>query len=148
MKTLKVWDIFIRVFHWSLVASIIIQSITVESFKKVHVNVGYFIIILLSARIIWGLVGSKHARFADFIYPPQEIFSYLKGLLKGNPKHYIGHNPAGGAMVFALLFFLLLTTMSGLKTLGAEGKGPLADLPISIVNEAHADGDRDNSHGD
>ena len=127
---------------------IIIQSITVESFKKVHVNVGYFIIILLSARIIWGLVGSKHARFADFIYPPQEIFSYLKGLLKGNPKHYIGHNPAGGAMVFALLFFLLLTTMSGLKTLGAEGKGPLADLPISIVNEAHADGDRDNSHGD
>jgi len=148
MKTVKVWDIFIRVFHWSLVASIITQLITAESLKKVHVNVGYFIIILLLSRIVWGFIGSKHARFTDFIYPPHEIFGYLKGLLKRNPKHYIGHNPAGGAMVFTLLFFLLLTTTAGLKTLGAEGKGPLADLPISIVNEAHADEDRDNSHAD
>lgn len=148
MKTLKVWDIFIRVFHWSLVASIISQLITAESLKKVHVNVGYFIIILLLARIVWGFVGSKHARFTDFIYPPKEIFAYLKGIFRGNPKHYIGHNPAGGAMVFTLLFFLLLTTTAGLKTLGAEGKGPLADLPIRIVDEAHADGDSDKSHGE
>jgi cytochrome b len=148
MKTVKVWDIFIRVFHWSLVASIIIQIITAESFKKVHVNVGYFIIILFLTRLVWGFIGSKHARFADFIYPPHEIFGYLKGILKGNPKHYVGHNPAGGAMVFTMLFFLLLTTMAGLKTLGAEGKGPLADFPIRIVNEAHANGDRDNSHAD
>jgi len=122
--------------HWSLVASIIIQLITAESLKNVHAKVGYFIIILLLARIVWGFVGSRHARFTDFIYPPKEIFDYLKGIFKGNPKHYIGHNPAGGAMVFALLIFLMLTTMAGLKTLGAEGKGQLAHLPMSLVNEA------------
>lgn len=144
MKTIKVWDIFIRVFHWSLVTSIIAQLITAESLKNVHVTVGYFIIILLFVRIVWGFVGSKHARFADFIYPPKDILAYLKGLFKGNPRHYIGHNPAGGAMVFALLFILLLTTMAGLKTLGAEGKGPLAQLSLISVNKAYAD--RDKSH--
>ncbi len=145
MKTLKVWDVFIRVFHWSLVASVLMQLLTAESLKSVHVAIGYIIVILILARIVWGFVGTKHARFTDFIYPPKEIFAYLKGIFKGNPKHYTGHNPAGGAMVFALLLFVLLTTMAGLKTLGAEGKGPLANLPGSIVNYASADQDQDKS---
>jgi cytochrome b len=148
MKTIKVWDIFIRVFHWSLVASIIVQLITAESLKNVHATVGYFIVIMLLMRIVWGFVGSKHARFSDFIYPPKDILDYLKGIFKGKPKHYIGHNPAGGAMVIALLFCLLLTTFAGLKTLGAHGKGPLANLSLSPVNEAYADRDRDKSHAD
>lgn len=148
MKTIKVWDIFIRVFHWSLVTSIIAQLITAETLKNVHITVGYFIIILLLVRIVWGFVGSKHARFADFIYPPKDILAYLKGLFQGNPKHYIGHNPAGGAMVFALLFILLLTTMAGLKTLAAEGKGPLAQLSLSSADIAYADRDGDKSHAD
>ena len=136
MKTIKVWDIFIRVFHWSLVVSIIVQLITAESLKNVHATVGYFIVIMLLIRIVWGFVGSKHARFSDFIYPPKDILDYLKGIFKGNPKHYIGHNPAGGAMVIALLLCLLLTTFAGLKTLGAQGKGPFAKLSLSLVNEA------------
>ena len=148
MKTIKVWDIFIRVFHWSLVASIIVQLITAESLKNVHATVGYFIFIMLLIRIVWGFVGSKHARFSDFIYPPKDILDYLKGIFKGNPKHYIGHNPAGGAMVIALLFCLLLTTFAGLKTLGAQGKGPLANLSLSPVNEAYADRDRDKRRAD
>ncbi len=140
MQADKVWDIFVRIFHWSLVTAIVVQLITAEAATGVHVNVGYFIITLLFARIIWGLVGSRHARFTDFMYSPQKIMAYLKNLISGSPKHYIGHNPAGGAMVIALLLCLLLTTTAGLKTLGAEGKGPLAQLPQSLVLKAYADG--------
>ena len=126
MKTIKVWDLFVRVFHWSLAVAVITQLATAEDFTTVHAAVGYVIITLLLLRIIWGLVGPPHARFTDFIYPPADIRDYLTGLIKGRPRHYIGHNPAGGAMVCILLFFLVLTTLTGLLTYGAEGKGPLA----------------------
>ncbi len=144
MKSIKVWDLFVRLFHWSLVAAVITQLATAEDFKTVHVKVGYVIIALLITRIIWGVVGPRHARFADFVYPPADILSYLKGLIQGRPKHYTGHNPAGGAMVCALLFFLLLTTLSGLLTYGAYGKGPLALQPSRLVARAWA---HDNNHG-
>ena len=140
MKTDKVWDIFVRIFHWSLVTAIIVQLITAEAAKNAHVYVGYFIIVLVLARILWGFVGSRHARFTDFIYSPREVMAYLKSLFSGHPKRYIGHNPAGGAMVIALLLCLLLTTSAGLKTLGAEGRGPLAQLPESLALKAYADG--------
>ncbi len=139
MKRVKVWDLFVRFFHWALVAGVISQLATAEHFKGVHARVGYAIIVLLILRIIWGFVGSAHARFMDFIYPPADIFAYLKGLIQGKPKHYIGHNPAGGAMVCALLIFLMLTTLSGLKTLGAEGKGPLALNAPHPLDRAWAD---------
>jgi cytochrome b len=141
MKTVKVWDPFVRIFHWSLVIAIIAQLITSEEFINIHVKIGYFMIALLLARIIWGFVGTKHARFIDFIYPSREIWGYLSGLFKKNPKHYIGHNPAGGAMVIVLLFFLLLTTLAGLKTYGAMGKGPLAGISSHLVSSVYADED-------
>ena len=139
MKTVKVWDPFVRLFHWSLVIAIIAQLITGEEFNNIHVKIGYFIVALLLARIIWGFVGTKHARFVDFIYPPKEIWAYLIGLFKKNPKHYRGHNPAGGAMVIILLIFLLFTTLAGLKTYGAMGKGPLAHISPHIVSNVYAD---------
>ena len=142
MKIVKVWDPFVRLFHWSLVAGVITQLATAEDWKSVHAKVGYIIAVILPVRIIWGIVGSPHARFADFVYPPADIFGYLKDLIKGRPKHYIGHNPAGGAMVCMLLFFLILTTLAGLKTLGAEGKGPLALRQKNAVTRAWADDDR------
>ena len=145
MKTIKVWDIFVRIFHWSLLAAIIAQLITAESAKSVHVTVGYFIVALLILRIIWGFIGSKHARFKDFIYPPADVLGYLNGLLRRQPKHYLGHNPAGGAMVCLLLLVLVLTTFSGLLTYGAEGKGPFASRPAGFTSIAVAS---DDDHGD
>jgi cytochrome b len=139
MKISKVWDPFVRIFHWSLVAGVITQLATADDFKSVHANVGYLIAVLLILRIIWGFVGSRHARFKDFIYPPADVFAYLKGLIQGRPKHYIGHNPAGGAMVCALLLVLALTALAGLKTLGADGKGPLALHFENVVARAGAD---------
>lgn len=59
MKTIKVWDLFVRIFHWSLVIAIIIQMVTAENFKSLHSTIGYFIIVLLILRIIWGFFGSK-----------------------------------------------------------------------------------------
>jgi cytochrome b len=139
MKTVKVWDLFVRLFHWLLVAGIISQLVTAEHSKNVHVSIGYIIIILLILRFIWGIVGSRHARFTDFIYSPVDVLTYLKRLIKGRPRHYIGHNPAGGAMVCALLVILLLTGLTGLITLGAEGKGPLARYSQYTTAYARAD---------
>lgn len=139
MKTVKVWDYFVRFFHWALVVGVICQLATAEDFKGVHAKIGYAIIVLLILRIIWGFVGSGYARFTNFIYPPADIFAYLKSLVKGNAKHYTGHNPAGGAMVCALLLFLTLTALAGLKTLGADGKGPLAIDSQNIMSHAQAD---------
>ena len=142
MKTVKVWDIFVRTFHWLLVLSVITQLVTAEPAQFIHVPVGYFIVILLILRIIWGFIGSKHARFSDFIYPPRDIFAYLKGLLTKQPKNFLGHNPAGGAMVMALLLCLCLTVFAGLKTLGAEGSGPFAVNGASFIDRAYADQDK------
>ena len=139
MKRAKVWDLFVRLFHWSLVAGVITQLATAEDSKDVHAAVGYIIVALLISRIVWGFAGSTHARFTDFIYPPTDILAYLKGLITRRPKHYTGHNPAGGAMVCTLLIVLSLTTLAGLKTLGAEGKGPLAEHPANIIPRAWAD---------
>ena len=133
MHKIKVWDPFVRLFHWCLVAALIIQFITAENFNNVHVKIGYFITALWMTRLIWGFIGTPYARFKSFIYPPADIFGYLIGLFRGRPKHYIGHNPAGGAMIVALLLSLLLTTSTGLLAYGAVGAGPLSGiLPVSF----------------
>ena len=145
MKTIKVWDLFVRFFHWSLVIAVISQLATAEDFKTVHVKIGYFIIALLVSRILWGFVGTRYARFKEFIYPPADVLAYLKDLIQGHPKRYIGHNPAGGAMVCALLSFLLLTTLSGLLTYAAHSKGPPALQTGQMVTRAWA---HDSNHRD
>ena len=138
MESVKVWDIFVRMFHWALVGSIIGMYISGEEMHGVHIRLGYFVIALVVTRIVWGFIGTKHARFGDFLYGPNEIFKYLKSLLVGKPIHYVGHNPAGGLMVFVLLIALLATTFAGLKALAAEGRGPLAYANQSILSSAYA----------
>jgi len=93
---IKVWDIAIRVFHWTLVGCYALAFISSENIPKLHVFFGYSVLFLVLFRILYGFVGSKYARFSDFLYRPAQIADYLKGLLIGRPKHYIGHNPAGG----------------------------------------------------
>ena len=152
VKTVKVWDLLLRVFHWSLVLFFVISYATGEEESSIHAWSGYAIAFLLTFRLIWGFVGPTHARFSDFIYSPAEIFAYAKGLMTGNAKRYLGHNPLGGLMVLALLFSLSATVVSGLMLYGAEeGKGPLAGMMSAdsqvvlpqIINSAHADDDDD-----
>jgi cytochrome b len=148
MKTISVWDPFVRIFHWSLAIAIIIQLVSAEDFNQVHVRIGYFIILLLFSRFIWGFVGSKHARFADFIYPPADILAYLKSLIQGRPRRYLGHNPAGAAMVYTLLAFLVVTTLTGVLAYATKDKGPVALGPPALVTSASADsGHVEGGHG-
>ena len=144
-KQIKVWDILVRIFHWSLVLTFCIAYLTGEEESNRHIYAGYAVLGLISFRLIWGLVGSKHARFSDFIYSPVTIIQYLKELFGKNPKHYLGHNPAGGVMVVLLLISLFIVTISGLKVYAIEeGKGPLASATnIELIRYSHAD---DNEH--
>jgi len=140
-NSIKVWDIGVRLFHWGLVALFVFAYISGEGeAETLHAWAGYAIIGLLAFRIVWGFIGSRHARFADFIYSPGEIIGYLKGMLISRPKHYIGHNPAGGLMVIAMLATLIVVSWTGLMAYGSEGKGPLAQAEFSLVATAQADG--------
>jgi cytochrome b len=137
----KVWDLFVRFFHWSLVVSFTAAYLTATygyhetyDFDEVHEWLGYFITTLVVLRIIWGFIGSKYARFSSFIFPISEYIANFKAIITNkHEKHYIGHNPLGGAMVFALLAGLSLLTFSGLVLLGwSEYTGPVWALGISI----------------
>ena len=126
-KLVKVWDPLVRVFHWSLVSAFFIAYLTEDNLLDLHVYAGYLIGGLLAFRLIWGFVGSRYARFSDFVKRPSEVKAYLKSLLSLHPKRYLGHNPAGGAMVVALLLSLMMTTVSGIAIYGIEeSAGPLA----------------------
>ncbi len=124
---IRVWDPVVRFFHWSLVSAFIIAFITEENLLTIHTWAGYLILMLISVRIVWGFMGTQYARFADFVYPPEAIIQFLKETTQRKAKRYIGHNPAGGAMVILLLFSLFMTSSSGILVLGAEEQtGPAA----------------------
>lgn len=135
--TIKVWDIGVRLFHWSLVALFVVAYLTGDDDEgltaTLHAWAGYIIIGLLAFRIVWGLVGSRHARFTDFVYGPGKIIAYLKDVFTGHPKRYLGHNPAGGLMVVVMILMLSAVSWTGLKAYQAEGKGPLAATGDSVI---------------
>ena len=125
----KVWDPVVRIFHWSLVSAFFIAYVTEEDFLSLHVWAGYTVLSLVFLRVLWGFVGTKYARFADFVYTPQTVKRFLLDTLRLRASRYLGHNPAGGAMIILLLVALLLTSLSGLAVYGVQdGAGPLAGM--------------------
>lgn len=102
-RTIKVWDAFVRVFHWSLVASFATAWWAGDDYETLHLVAGYSAAALVALRLIWGVVGTGYARFAQFLRAPATVLSYLKDILTGREVRYLGHNPAGGAMIVALL---------------------------------------------
>lgn len=141
-NTIKVWDPLVRIFHWSLVAFFAIAFVTGEEEGVLHIYAGYAVIGLVLFRILWGFVGTEHARFKDFVFGPAKVVQYLRSLASGSPRRYVGHNPAGGYMVVLLLVTLLVVTITGLKAYGTEGHGPLAaNAEISVISTARADED-------
>jgi cytochrome b len=148
-NSIKVWDPMVRIFHWSLVVFFTTAFLTGDEESLLHTYAGYIVVGLVLFRIIWGIVGTKHARFNDFIYRPSKVIQYLKDLASGTPRHYVGHNPAGGYMVILLLATLLLVTFSGLKTYGIEGHGPLAiNTEISVISSTKVATEDVDSEGD
>jgi cytochrome b len=143
---IRVWDPLIRIFHWSLVTGFAIAYLTGEEESNLHIYSGYVVLGLITFRVVWGFIGTRYARFSDFVCSPQAVAQYLKSLLSRKPEHYVGHNPAGGWMVIAMLVSLFVVSISGLKLYAIEeGLGPLAGpLPaVSIISPAHADDNED-----
>lgn len=146
-KTIPVWDPFIRLFHWSLLGTFGLCYFTQEEEYETHLLAGYFVLGLVLARIIWGLIGSRHAHFRDFLYPPTRVIAYLRGFLSGQLERYIGHTPAGGMMIILLLTSMLVITLSGIALDGAENRAGLLGStaiftllePIRRVHEISTD---------
>jgi cytochrome b len=126
-ELIKVWDLPLRVFHWLLIIGFFAAYLTEDDLLTVHVWAGYLVGGLLVFRLLWGFIGNEYARFANFLCRPATSIAYLKDLIQAKAQRYIGHNPAGAAMIVLLLLSLLMTVATGLAVYGADkGAGPLA----------------------
>jgi cytochrome b len=141
-QTVKVWDPLVRVFHWSLVASFAVALVTADEWEGLHEWAGYAAAALIGFRIVWGLVGPKYARFSQFVRSPGAVADYLRSLVSGRERRYLGHNPAGGVMIVALILATTATALTGwMTTLPAyhgaewveEGHEVMANLMLVMV---------------
>ncbi|WP_018983905.1 cytochrome b/b6 domain-containing protein [Salinimonas chungwhensis] len=117
MRRRLIWDIPTRLFHWLLVGALLVQYVTatwMDNAMQWHFYTGYFVLGLLTFRILWGLVGPTHARFASFVTSPVQVFRYGKTLFRQNSHAYGGHNPLGGYVVILMLALLISQAVSGL----------------------------------
>ena len=125
-SSVKVWDPLIRIFHWSLVFTFFFAFITEDDWLDLHIQAGYAVSILITFRLIWGIIGTRQARFLSFVKPPSVVISYFKQMLSLRVPHYLGHNPLAAVMVIALLSSITLVAFTGMVLIADEGQGPLA----------------------
>lgn len=110
-----VWDAPVRVFHWLMVLSFAGAYLTAESevWRLAHVTLGYTMAGLVAFRLVWGLAGTRYARFASFVRGPQAVLAYVRSMLRGQPEHHTGHNPAGAVAIVAMLLLTAGIAASG-----------------------------------
>lgn len=144
MRTVKVWDLVVRTFHWGLALAVLGSFLTSDedALVPVHVRLGLVVVALVVARIAWGFVGPQPARFSTFVRGPKAVLAYARALLRGRPPLHLSHNPLGGAMVVALLAVLLgLAATGALVYAGPQFEGPLTGLLSrrtgKLVKEVH-----------
>ncbi|MBI1386018.1 MAG: cytochrome B [Rhizobiales bacterium] len=109
----QVWDPVVRLFHWSLVAAFTVAWLTADEWDAAHEWAGYAVAGLVVVRIVWGLVGTRNARFASFVRGPATTLAYLGDMLRRREARCLQHNPAGAAMIVALLFGLVVVSGTG-----------------------------------
>lgn len=139
MAKVRIWDLPTRLFHWTLAiliaTSIITQSIGGNAMEW-HFLSGYAVLTLIAFRIVWGLVGTRYARFSDFFYGPSTIGAYLLDAGRTLREKYHGHNPLGSLSVFALLGVILLQALSGLfANDDIASEGPLVKFISKAVSD-------------
>lgn len=122
-KPTALWDLPTRVFHWSIVVLVPAAWLTAETGNfDAHQWIGFTVIVLVATRLAWGVVGSRHSRFTDFLTGPRRVLGYVRG----NVEAGAGHNPLGGWGVMAMLALLALQSISGLyNNEDAVFEGPL-----------------------
>jgi len=136
VRKVLVWDAPVRVFHWLMVLSFAGAYLTAESerWRLVHVTLGYTMAGLVAFRVLWGFVGTRHARFASFVRGPAAVVRYLRGLVGGRSEQGAGHNPAGALAIVALLGMTLVVTATGWATYHDVGGGWLEELHEGAAN--------------
>ena len=122
ITSVKVWDWPVRVFHWTLAASVIGAYVTGESedFERLHHTLGWVAAGLIAFRVVWGLVGTRYARFSEFIRGPAQVWAYIKSLRSGQPQHFVGHNPVGAVAVILLMGLTALSIYTGWLALAED----------------------------
>lgn len=110
--TVQVWDPLVRLCHWTLAAGFILAFVTEEG-DLAHQVAGYVAAGAVAIRLVWGFIGSGHARFSSFVSGPAGLAAHLGDLLHGRDRRYVGHNPAAGAMALALLGLTLFLGGTG-----------------------------------
>ncbi len=110
---IRVWDPVVRVLHWSLALSVIGAWVTHEVSGGIHEILGYVALAIVGLRLIWGVVGSRHARWSAFIRSPAQSWAYARLVLRGQEARHLGHNPLGGWMIVALLGAVSAASLSG-----------------------------------
>ena len=130
MQKILVWDWPVRLGHWLMVGGFILAWLTSESetFRLLHVISGATVLAVATFRLPWGFIGSRYARFVDFVRGPRAVKDYAAGLLKLEPAHHVGHNPAGGWAIVLLLGLAILTGLSGWANYNDIGGGFLEEL--------------------
>jgi len=133
----RVWDYFVIFSHWTVAVGYVVAYVTGEDALLIHVWAGYVVGVLVLARILWGFVGPKYARFTDFVFGPWKVLGYLRDLASFRARRYLGHSPAGGAMAIALWIGLLALVWSGMEFYAVkEGAGPLASIGAETTDTA------------
>lgn len=118
-QTIPVWDLPVRLFHWSLVGAITIAFLSSAENSLIagwHTASGWVAAVLIAFRLVWGLVGGKYARFANFIRT-KGIVGHLRALASGRPERSVGHNPAGGLAIVGLLALTGIVVFTGVQLL-------------------------------
>ena len=111
--TARVWDPLVRIFHWSLVGLFAFAFLTGDEWQQPHELAGYTIAGLIAVRIVWGVIGTRYARFSNFLYGPSTVAGFLADTVRMKARRYLGHNPAGGLMVIALLLAISAISVTG-----------------------------------
>jgi cytochrome b len=134
--TVKVWDPFVRIFHWSLVTLFAVAFLTGDEIEWLHLWAGYTIAGLIALRIVWGFIGTRYARFSNFVKGPRAVADFLKQSARLEAPRVIGHNPAGGWMIIALLSVLAGLSRTGvLMTTDAKwGSKALEEVHEALAN--------------
>lgn len=131
-----VWDAPVRVFHWLMVLCFAGAYLSAESerWRLLHVSLGYTMAGLVAFRLVWGLAGTRYARFSDFVRGPGAVLRYLGSLLRGRPEHHTGHNPAGALAIVALLALTAVVATAGWATYNEFGGDWLEELHEAAAN--------------
>lgn len=130
-EAIMVWDMPVRVFHWLLVICFAGAWLSSESerWAMIHYAFGYTACLLVLIRLVWGLIGTRYARFSQFLKSPKAVLEHFMAMLRGNPHHDVGHNPAGGLVMFALMLLILV--------IGLTGYLSVKEFLGNFVSEAH-----------